>query len=285
MSFADFLKLVRVNQWYKNLLIFLPLVFGGFFLSLTNLVLILLGLFSLCLMSSVNYIINDFVDRKRDSFNPEKSKKPLVTGKIKDYQALIVLFFFLSGSLLIALLLPFMFFISVVALFVSSQLYSLFFKNEVILDIFFIAFNFVIRVISGTFILNTYISPWLVLCPFFLSIYLSVGKREAELTFLGKDAYMHRDVLKHYSKEVTNSLMIVSTSLLVISYGLYTFLSAHKNLIWTMPLALYIVFRYTYLIYSGSDIARHPEKFLKDGRLVWGIFFWFILVLLIIYIS
>jgi len=283
MSFTDFLKLVRVAQWYKNLVIFLPLIFGGYLFNLLDVGLMVMGFFSLCFISSVNYIINDFLDRKKDMLNPEKKDKPLVTGVITDVQALVVIFFFLAASILLALLLPLMFLLSIIALFVSSQLYSLVFKNEVFLDILFIAINFVIRAISGVFIVNAPISPWLVLCTFFLSLFLSVGKRCSESMFLGSEASMHRKVLKYYSKEVTSSLMIVSTSLLVMSYGLYTFLSNFKALIWTLPIALYVIFRYTYLVYSGTQISRHPEKFFKDYRLVVGIAFWIVSVFLIIY--
>jgi hypothetical protein len=103
--------------------------------------------------------------------------------------------------------------------------------------------------------------------------------------FLGESASTHRNVLKYYSKEITNFFMIVSTTLLVISYGLYGFLGNYKNLIWTLPIALYVVLRYVYLIYSGSRIARHPDTFYKDYRLVGGVLLWFVLIFFIIYFS
>lgn len=285
MSFADFFKLIRINQWYKNLVIFLPLIFVGHFFNLVEFTGIILGFLSLCFMSSVNYIINDFVDRRRDALNPEKRDKPLVTGAVKDAQALIILFFFLAASIFLAVLLSTWFLLSIIALFISSQLYSLFFKEEIFLDILFIAANFVIRAVSGTFIIHVSISPWLVLCTFFLSLFLSVGKRKSESMLLGRDASRHRSVLKYYSEDITNSLTIITTSLLIISYGLYSFLSNFKNLIWTLPLALYVIFRYTYLVYSGSEVARHPHKFVYDMRLVLGIVLWFMLIFLVIYFS
>ncbi|MFH1331917.1 MAG: UbiA family prenyltransferase [archaeon] len=285
MSFGDFLRLIRVNQWYKNLVIFLPLIFVGHLLDVTEFVLIIIGFFSLCFISSVNYIVNDFIDRKKDRLNPEKMDKPLVTGRVSDFQAFVVLFFFLAASIALALLLPLMFLFAVIALFVSSQLYSLFFKHELFLDILFIAVNFVIRAISGTFVIGVSISPWLVLCTFFLSLFLSVGKRKSESMLLGSGASNHRKVLKYYSHDITNSLMIVATSLLIMSYALYTFLSNFPGLIWTLPVALYVILRYTYLVYSGSDIARHPERFIRDVRLVSGIVLWFLLILVIIYFS
>ncbi|MFH1210408.1 MAG: UbiA family prenyltransferase [archaeon] len=285
MSFYDLFRLMRVNQWYKNLVIFLPLIFVAHFFNVVELLSILLGFLALCLISSVNYIINDFVDRKKDALNPEKRDKPLVTGKVSDWQALVLLFFLMASSILLSFMLSTMFLFSVLALFLSSQLYSLFFKEEMFLDILFIAANFVIRAIAGTFIINVSISPWLVLCTFFLSIFLSVGKRKSESMLLGSNAANHRKVLAFYSPDITNSLMIIATALLVMSYALYTFLSKFPNLIWTLPLSMYVVFRYTYLVYSGSEVARHPEKAVMDVRLVLGSVFWVFLVFLIIYFS
>lgn len=285
MSFVDFLRLMRVNQWYKNLVIFLPLIFFAHFFRLNEFLAIILGFFSLCLISSVNYIINDFVDRKNDRLNPEKMDKPLVTGVVKSYQAVILLVVLFVCSILLSFSLSALFMLGVLALFVSSQLYSFFFKEELFLDILFIAANFVIRAVSGTFITNIPISPWLVLCTFFLSMFLSVGKRKSELMLLGGDASNHRKVLKYYSPEITNSLMIIATSLLIMSYALYSFLSKFPHLVWTLPIALYVILRYTYLVYSGSDVARHPERAVRDLRLVLGSILWVLLVFLIIYFS
>jgi 4-hydroxybenzoate polyprenyltransferase len=285
MSFYDFLRLMRVNQWYKNLVIFLPLIFVAHFFRVGEFLGILLGFLALCLISSVNYIINDFVDRKKDRLNPEKKDKPLVTGVVKGYQAVILLVFLFGSSILLSVFLSTMFMFSVLALFLSSQLYSFFFKEELFLDILFISVNFVIRAIAGTFIINVSISPWLVLCTFFLSLFLSVGKRKSESMLLGSSASSHRKVLAYYSPDITNSLMIIATSLLIMSYALYSFSSKFPNLVWTLPLALYAILRYTYLVYSGSDVARHPERAITDMRLVLGVVFWSFLVFLIIYFS
>lgn len=285
MGFADFLKLMRVAQWYKNLVIFLPLIFFGHFFDASLLFNVFIGFLSLCFISSVNYIVNDIVDMKRDRHHPEKMGRPLASGSVKVGQALFLIILLAAFSIALALLLPIYFLISVIALFVSTQLYSLFFKNEVFLDIIFIAANFVIRAISGAFIVNTYVSVWLIFCTFFLSLFLSAGKRYADFIFLGDNAENHRKTLKHYTKEVTTSLMVITTSLLIFSYAIYTFFSNYKNMAVTLPVALYVIFRYFFLVYTGSEISRHPERVYKDRKLVFGVLVWLAAVFLIIYMN
>ncbi|MDO8661143.1 MAG: decaprenyl-phosphate phosphoribosyltransferase, partial [Candidatus Woesearchaeota archaeon] len=139
------------------------------------------------------------------------------------------------------------------------------------------------RSVSGTFLIHVSISPWLVLCTFFLSLFLSTAKRQSELSFLGEKAQMHRSSLKKYTPQLTNALIIISTALLIVSYSLYSFLSNYKYLFFTIPIALYVITRYLYLAYSGSEIARHPEKAIKDWKLVLGMFLLVAIDLFIIY--
>lgn len=282
MRLKDLIKLLRVQQWYKNLVIFLPLIFTIEFFHLDKLSLTLLGCISLCLISSANYIINDIIDRKRDKIHSEKMDRPIASGKIKIWQALIMLAPLLLLSLIIAYTLSTYFLYSVIALFILTQLYTFYFKKEAFADILFIGVNFVIRAVSGTFIINSAVSPWLVLCTFFLSLFLSAGKREADIILLGEKAGIHKESLGSYSKSMTNALMILATSLLIISYSLYSFLSTHKLLL-TLPFAMYSTFRYFCLVYSGSEIARRPEKAFKDARLMISSILWLLAVFALIY--
>jgi len=175
------------------------------------------------------------------------------------------------------------FFYCVISLFILSSAYSLFLKREAFVDVLVIGINFVIRASSGAYIIDVKISPWLIVGIFFLSLFLSIGKRHADLIFLGNKASKYKEVLKVYSKENTTALMIVSTALLIITYAFYSFSSEYSHLIFTLPFALYVIFRYFTLVFTGSEIARHPEKGIKDIRLVIGSLLWLASTLLIIY--
>ncbi|MBI4141936.1 UbiA family prenyltransferase, partial [Candidatus Woesearchaeota archaeon] len=176
-----------------------------------------------------------------------------------------------------------LFFASIITIFILTQAYSLFLKKELFADILAIGANFVIRASAGTYALNVKNSPWLILCTFFLSIYLSVGKRAAEATLLGEEAKNHRETLEHYTKEITQPLLIIATTLLITAYSLYSFLSERNTLLYTLPFALYVIFRYFNHIQTGSEIARHPEKVFGDRKILVGIMLWGISTIILLY--
>lgn len=279
-----FLELIRVKQWYKNLLVFLPIVFVGHLIFVDELLLTVLGFVSLCLVSSSAYIINDIADREKDKKHPEKKLRPIASGKIKAGTAITISMLLLITSLLVATMLSKLFLYSVLAIFLITGIYTFGLKKEPFADILAIAVNFVIRAASGAFIISVVISPWLILCTFFLSIFLSTGKRASDLSLLGKKAAMHRKVLNAYSPQVSSCLLIISTAALIISYSLFSFMGIHLFMILSLPFALYVIFRYLYFICSGSRIARQPEMAFKDKKLMLGIILWMVVIMLLIYI-
>ncbi|HLC88747.1 MAG TPA: UbiA family prenyltransferase [Candidatus Nanoarchaeia archaeon] len=284
MNFADYLNLARVRQWYKNLVIFLALFFSGNLFSVELIYFSALGFLALCLVSSGNYILNDLADIKKDQNHPEKKHRPLAAGKIKPISAVfLALLLFLLG-LSLSVWLGNSFLILVMIIILLTQAYTFFLKKIVFADILAIATLFVLRAISGAQVINVNVSPWLILCPFFLSLFLSVGKRSADLSFLKTKAGYTRETLKTYTLELTNSLMLISTTLLIISYALYSFLSEHQNLLYSLPFALFVIFRYYYLISQGSLIARHPEQFIRDRSLIIGIMLWLIITTALVYV-
>ena len=278
---GDIINLMRTRQWYKNLVVFLPLVFLVRFFEGGALIKVVLAFAALCLVSSANYALNDVVDFKKDKLNSEKKNRPVASGRMSRGFGLLIGFILLFGGLLISLNIGA--FLPVAGLFLLGQLYNFWLKNEAFVDVLIISVNFVIRAVTGGVVLGAQISPWLVLCTFFLALFLSVGKREAEIKFLGRGgSELHRMVSRFYTREVTNSFMIISTTSLIVSYSLYSFLS-NFNLLLTLPFSLYVIFRYVYLVYSGSEIARHPELVVKDLRLVVGILLWVGVTFLLVY--
>jgi len=279
----DYIILIRVRQWYKNLFIFLAIFFSGTILNRAMLLLTLKGFIALCLISSANYVFNDMIDLKNDKHHSEKRHRPLASGRIHMIEALMLFIVLVISSGVIAYGLGAWFFASVASLFILTTMYSLFLKDEPIVDILIIAVNFVIRTVSGAFIIEVWISPWLILCPFFIAIFLAVGKREADIKFLKEKAFMHKDVLRFYTKEITDSMMIIATTCLIMAYSLYAFSKTSIMLV-TIPFAVYAVFRYYALASTGSEIARSPDKIYKDWRMMVTIILWGIALILIRYI-
>ncbi len=281
----DIISLLRIQQWYKNLLVFLAMFFSGHLFILGDVFLSVLGFFSLSFVSSSYYIINDIVDFKKDCLHPEKKMRPIASGKISIGFASFICIILLITGLYLALSLGTMFFYLVLSLFVLSQLYTFVLKKIMFADILAIATLFVIRAISGAFIIGVVVSPWLILCPFFLALFLAAGKRHGDLLYLEEKASDSRKVLSEYTLEMTHSLMLVSTTLLVMSYALYSFLSEYNSLLYTLPFALFVIFRYFHLISSGSSVARHPEKVFDDKVMVVGLVLWLVVTFVLIYFT
>lgn len=282
MKLFEYLKLIRVYQWYKNVVIFLPVFFIGQMLNISVLIDVFIGMIALCLVSSANYVINDIIDAKKDRLHPEKKYRPIASGKVGIFEAIIIAIIMLGLAVYVAYGFGLLFLASVLFLFVSTTLYTIYFKNEPILDVIAIAVNFVVRAVSGAFILKAMISPWLILCPFFLALFLAVGKRDADLKVLKGNATKHKEVLKYYDLQTTNGLMIISTTCLIISYSLYAF-SKTAWLLLTLPFAIYSIYRYYSLVNQGSEIARNTEKIYRDWRLMCAIIFWAIITFIIYY--
>lgn len=275
------LNLIRVRQWYKNLLVFIALIFSGNAMDVNLIMLSLFGFVSLSFMSSVNYIINDYLDISKDRKHGEKKNRPLANGDISTVVALILGLVFFILSVIIAFKLNMIFLIIVLVLFVLTQAYSLFLKNIPFLDVLFIAINFVIRAVSGAFIIHVRISEWLILCSFFLAMFLVFSKREGDLIYL-KNPERHKPVLKYYTKDMLKTFKMVMGGLLILSYGLYC-LMTNLMMIFTIPFAVYAVLRFYYLSKQKSEIVRHLELFMKDLRLVIAILAWGIVAFVVLY--
>ena len=276
-------ELLRIKQWYKNLLVFLPLIFVGLATEKESLFLTFLAFFALCCMSSVNYILNDILDRKKDSIHSEKKQRPIAAGEISIPSAGIIAALLAITSLVIGIALSTQFFLLLLVFFFLTFIYSTWAKEELFLDLIFISINFVLRAMAGAYVLHVRMSPWLIVCTFFLSFFIAIAKRKADIMFLKENAQKHKIVLKDYSPEIINLLMAIATSVLILSYSLYSFLSIYPHLIYTLPFSLYVILRYFYLAETGSAIVRKPENFYKDTRLILGILAWCIAVVNIIY--
>jgi len=278
-----YLQLIRVHQWYKNLVVFLALFFSENLLMGSLVGQTVLAFISISLISSSGYIFNDLLDMKKDALHPDKKHRPLAAGKISKIAAVIVaLILFLIGIIL-AISLGGYFTLAAIILIALSSLYTFVLKKILLADVLTIALLFVIRAIAGALAIDVVISPWLILVPFFLSLFLSIGKRHVDLLLLKDKAKQTREVLEHYTLEFTNSMMTISTTLLIISYALYSSLSPHKNLIYSTPFALFTILRFYYLISSGSEIARKPERVIKDWPMIIGIVLWLISAVILIY--
>ncbi len=268
MKTNEYLKLLRPEQYYKNLVVFLALYFSGNLLDPRLLGLASGGFILLCLLSSANYIINDVIDRERDRHNKEKADRPLASGKISVPSAIALAVILTIASLGSAYLIDKRFFLTAAAMFAVSSLYSLLLKRELFLDVISLAFNYVLRAVAGAELIKVWVSPWLVVGAFFLALFLAAGKRKSEKIQMESNAKKHRQLLGEYSEGTLNFMLQMSATVLLVSYALYTFLGNKPQLVFTLPIALYLVLRYMHLLETGDPAARTFNKVFQDRKMI-----------------
>lgn len=255
-------KILRIKQWYKNIVIFLPLVFSLSLLNLDSLSLTIVGFVALCLASSALYIRNDILDVESDKQHPIKKFRPLASGQTSKKNAYIVFVLLLSSSLIIAAITSWQLVIVLIFLFVNTTVYSHWLKKFVYVDLLSISLNFVIRVLAGMLLLEVTISPWLIFGVFLVAFFLGLMKRKSEIIALKETAILHRKSLSKYSiKNLNYSLLIVSI-LVMITYSLYSItndLTNDNRLIFTIPIVAVIIFRQYYLSEKSISITKFNE--------------------------
>ena len=211
-------KSMRINQWIKNLFLFIPFIFGGKLFIPEDLIRTVLAFLLFCITSSGVYIINDILDRKKDRFHPLKKNRPITSGALPVKQALVISSILLFSSLLLSAYFNIHFFVLLLAYVVLHLLYSFILKREVLLDVILIALGFELRIWAGAVILLIIPSIWLQLCVFLLAIFLALLKRRHEKISLYPDAANHRNVLTHYDIYFLDQLIMISATLCITFY-------------------------------------------------------------------
>jgi 4-hydroxybenzoate polyprenyltransferase len=284
------LRSLRPRQWLKNLIVFAPLVFAARLLDLEAVFRALAAFFLFCAIAGGLYLLNDLVDLEADRRHPVKRNRPLASGKLSPRLARIALLVIWPGALVGAALVdPDLGLLGVLLLYMAINVgYSLLWKHVVLVDVFLVAAGFVLRAFAGGAVIDVDISRWLVLCTLFLALFLALGKRRHELTTLTK-AHEHRPILVEYSARYIDQMLAILCAVTVSAYSLYTIDGATiakfgtDRLIYTVPLVLFGIFRYLYLIYRREGGDRPEEALLTDRPLLVSVACWGLLAAGIIY--
>jgi len=279
-----FLKLIRVNQWYKNIIIFLPLVFSLQFFSPDAILLSIFGFIALCLVSSAGYIRNDIKDLPLDLQHPKKKNRPLPAKKISIPKANVIFIGLLATGLGLSFFLDWKFGIMTILLLVNTEVYSNWLKKYLFLDIFSISGNFIIRAISGVILIDSPLSPWLILGIFFVALFLAVVKRRNEMSVMKKSAENHREVLNQYTASTLNSLILITSVMVITTYSLYSMDSVTQDwrLVITVPIVVFIIFRQIHLTLISQEESV-SENILKDKGTGIAIIVYAIITIFLIY--
>jgi 4-hydroxybenzoate polyprenyltransferase len=264
------LRELRPKQWVKNGMVFFGLVYAVRFLELDLVVKAILAFAAFCAISSAGYIVNDLRDLELDRLHPTKRRRPIAAGIIPVPLAWTIAVVLFGAGFLVAAFLGVPFLLSAVAYVTLTVSYSIWWKHVVLVDVFAVSAGFVVRAVAGALAVDVPISPWLYVCTILGSLVIALGKRRSEIADVAiEDASSHRPALEHYTVEFLDHLVTITATASVMAYSLYTFSAENvpRNhlMMVTIPLVLYGVFRYLFLV-QVKGLGGSPEELLLGDR-------------------
>lgn len=264
------LRLIRPKHWVKNLFVLAPLIFSGTFTRPMVALLAVFGTLLFCVAASIVYIINDLSDVRRDMLHPVKRfTRPIASGAVSVTEARVVL-------VVLSLLLVVGTFVSIplVAVLIGyillNLLYSVWLKSIPVVDIFCVAAGFVLRVYAGARVIDVPLSSWMMVTTLSIALYLAAIKRRDELDAQGDGA---RAVLGQYSIALLDRFALMSSVCSMVFYSLFV-VTTRPVLAFTIPLVLFGIFRYWFLVDRGERGESPTDALWSDRTLAITVVLW-----------
>lgn len=270
MKIKNLINLMRPKQWVKNGFVLAPLVFSGDFLNGSAIHQALLAVLLFCVASSATYIINDMHDIERDRRHPKKSKsRPLASGAVS-VSAALVLLTGLYGLLVWGWFVAPRVVHVIAAYLVLNLAYTFVLKHQPVVDIFTIAIGFVLRVYAGAMALAVPVSSWMFITTLCLALYLAAVKRRQELSQSGTEG---RKVLEKYTVSLVDRYAEMSATGALVFYSMFV-MSAKPDLVITVPLVLFGLYRYWYVVEALDGGESPTDALMADWPLLLTVVFW-----------
>jgi decaprenyl-phosphate phosphoribosyltransferase len=285
-----YLNLLRVGDWAKNIFLFSPLFFGGQLLNPEKLKLACLGFFCFSFVASSIYIFNDFKDREFDRIHPQKYKRPLASGSIRDVEAGVYFSLLSVCGILTGFLLNPEFGIILSSYFLLNLLYSQWLKHFPVIDISCIAIGFVLRVFAGGVLTGIVVSNWLAIMTLLLSLFLALGKRRDDILIMEKSGNKMRKAIHGYNLNLINKTMIIMSGILILCFIVYTtshetLLRLHKSYLWVSSLFVVTgMLRYFHITFINNNSTSPTDILFKDRFTQVNLFSWMLIIFYILYL-
>lgn len=272
MNLRDIIVELRPRQWTKNLIVLTAFIFAlgdkqqHLLLSMAGSSIMAMILFAIA--SSGVYVWNDISDRELDRAHPVKKNRPIAAGTIPVPAAWLMAVTCIAAGLIGAWLMNPRFGMIIGAYIALQAAYTHFLKQIPLVDVFVIAFGFVLRAVAGAVVINVVISPWLLICTFLMALFLALCKRRHEKRMMnGAENQDSRPSLKATEERLFDQLIAITAGAVIIAYAVYTqwpetvakFQTTRLSL--TIPFVVFGIFRYLHLVYSHEK-GDQPESIL-----------------------
>jgi 4-hydroxybenzoate polyprenyltransferase len=272
--FPSVIRAIRVHQWAKNVLIFLPFILGHkWSLSVAGSALLAFLCFSFC--ASGTYLINDLLDMEADRHHVKKRMRPFAAGDLSVLTGIGISALLIVLSAVCLLFLPLAFTAWMGIYFVSTLAYSFYFKRMVLLDVLALSGLYTVRLMAGGAATSTPISHWLSGFSIFLFLSLAIVKRFAELQNTLQDGltpkngrgYQLSDIEQMRSFGTASAFASVVVFANYISGFDVIALYHQPRLLWlVMPLLILWLCR-VWLLASRGDLNEDPVVFALTDRM------------------
>lgn len=221
-----YIQLLRPLQWLKNVFVFAPIFFSNNLLEMKYLIPTLFVFISFCFITSSIYCFNDIRDAEADRQHPKKCKRPIASGavSIKGGYSMMALCCILAFAVLLLVQSPNSLFLYLIigGYWLMNIAYCLKLKQYAILDVSIIAIGFVMRVLIGGLASNIWVSQWLVLMTFLLTLFLALAKRQDDFSLFEQTGKKPRVSITGYNKEFINEAIGIVLAITMVCYIMYT---------------------------------------------------------------
>ncbi len=289
-EFRDIVILLRVQQYFKNLIIFFPLFFGLKFFKAGALIETIFTFFCFSVVASAVYVFNDYCDRENDKRHPVKKYRSLASGLISAKKSMFLMAALAIIGFSISILIDIRIFYILLAYAAINVLYTLKLKYVPLIDILIISLGFVARLFAGSFSANVKLSMWIIIITFLLATFLALAKRRGDLLLCvsaGSDAW---PVLAgNYNLKFLNLAITMTASIIMVSYLMYSISPAVIEKIGSDKLYLTSIFvllgilRYMQLIFVKGKGESPTEILLKDKIIQLAIVGWLFIFGILLY--
>ena len=291
------IKLIRPQQWLKNVFVFMPLFFGGELLNPTKSVGALMAFLAFCFAASSIYCLNDLIDVEADRRHPVKCKRPIASGVVSIAVARMLTIVLLLLSVAIStsgyLLMDMNMYVPLIILsyWLMNVAYCRWLKRYAIIDVCIVAAGFVLRILVGGVATGIVVSKWLVLMTFLLTLFMSFAKRRDDVLRMEQTGEAPRQNTSRYNREFINQAITITAAVTLVCYIMYTVspeVVAHFHtdyLYLTTVFVLVGLLRYIQLTVVDNRSGDPTKLILRDRftqciALAWGMSFLLIIYLL-----
>lgn len=284
-----YVHLVRPKQWAKNLFILIPAFFSGHAFDFELYPVLLLGILCFSATASAVYIMNDARDREYDRQHHEKKNRPLASGKANLAVSLILMVILAGAGIAGAFWLNMYFFYIVLTYFCINIAYTLKLKDIPILDILIIAAGFLFRIYCGGLLADVWVSHWLAIMVFLLSLFLALAKRRDDLVS-AENGEVLRKSSRNYNLEFTNACLATFAGIIIVAYIMYTIspeVTERLGTEWLFATTVFVVaglMRYLQITFVERKSGSPTRVLFKDTFTLVTLIGWLISFYLIIYI-